>query len=273
MSTIHFYKMHGAGNDFVLIDGRLQSLPQNVTTFIQHICKRHTGVGADGLMIIDHHPDLDFRLSYFNADGSVGEMCGNGARCAAALAYRLEIAGAEMEFEIQGVNYRALVEREGQVRIAMQPAVVLKQVEELEHLLVAQYRSMLLLEVGVPHLIVEVDADLDKVDVEAEGQRLRYHPDFSPRGCNVNFVYQETGKLIHIRTYERGVEAETLACGTGAVAAATYFNLRHGLSWPLQVNPPGGLLKVEKVEAGCSLTGPAILVYEGQIQSPADGAS
>lgn len=271
MPGIHFYKMHGAGNDFVLIDGRAQHLPKDFTRFIPQICKRHVGVGADGLMIIDNHPGLDFRLSYFNADGSEGEMCGNGARCAAALAFRLDIAGQEMAFEIQGVTYQALIEGPEQVGIAMQPVVVLMSDEQLQHLLIPEYRAMLLIEVGVPHLVIEVATDLNAIDVEGEGQRLRNHPDFLPRGCNVNFVSRRSGKHINIRTYERGVEAETLACGTGAVAAATFFQQLYGLSLPLQVQPPGGLLAVDESEAGCLLTGPAILVFEGTLQLSADG--
>jgi len=266
MATIHFYKMHGAGNDFVLIDGRSQHLPEDLTSFIQQTCQRHIGVGADGLMIIDDHPEEDFLLSYFNADGSEGEMCGNGARCAAALAHSLQIAGQDMTFEIQGVKYHAFIEGAGMVRIAMQPAVVLKTAEELSHLLTDEYRGMLLLEVGVPHLVVEAATTLDTIDVESEGRRLRYHADFAPRGCNVNFISPTANGSIGIRTYERGVEAETQACGTGAVAAATYCHLQHRLSFPLKLRPPGGELVVDQAEAGCLLSGPAVLVFEGEIQ-------
>lgn len=270
MPGIHFYKMHGAGNDFVLIDGRSRNLPENFTHFIPQICKRHVGVGADGLMILDDHPDLDFRLSYFNADGSVGEMCGNGARCAAALAFRLNIAGRKMTFAIQGVTYHASIGKQGEVGIAMQPVVVLLSDEKLQHLLLPDYRAMFLLEVGAPHLVVEAVSDLSAVDVEAEGKRLRNCPDFQPRGCNVNFVSRKSEGHINIRTYERGVEAETMACGTGAVAAATFFQLKYGLSLPLTLQPPGGVLVVNEEGPGCLLTGPAVLVFEADIELPLD---
>ena len=268
MATIHFYKMHGAGNDFVLVDGLSQRLPKDLTSFIRKICKRHTG--ADGLMIIAHHPHLGFQLSYYNADGSEGEMCGNGARCAVALAYRLGIVGKEATFEIQGVSYQASVEGAEQIRIFMHQAKLLKPAEKLTHLLTSEYRSMLLLEVGVPHLIAEVVGDLSRVNVEIEGRRLREHPDFLPRGCNVNFVSRTSGERIKIRTYERGVEAETLACGTGAVAAAAFFKMQYGLEWPLLVQPPGGLLSIDHSEGGCSLSGPAILVFEGHVETLED---
>jgi len=261
--------MHGAGNDFVLLDGRSVNIPSNRASLVQFLCDRRTGVGADGLMILLEDDSSDFRLCYYNADGSEGEMCGNGARCAAALAHQIGLAPARMRFVIQSAEYTASVESDGKVRIGMQPVVLLKQSDELQHLLRVNQRAMLLLEVGVPHLVVEVEGDLTKIDVAGIGRELRYHSEFAPRGCNVNFVQRAPSGKVRIRTYERGVEEETRACGTGAVAASFYYQ-QQGVVLPLHVLPPGGELQIHAAELGCDLVGPVAFVFQGGMDLPAD---
>ncbi|MGH1366795.1 MAG: diaminopimelate epimerase [Calditrichia bacterium] len=272
MSKLHFHKMHGAGNDFILLDGRSVNISSNISSLVQFLCDRRTGVGADGLMILLEDDSCDFRLCYFNADGSEGEMCGNGARCAAALAHRLGMAPAKMRFVILSEEYAATIEVDGQVRIGMPSVVILKQPTELQHLLRANQRAMLLLEVGVPHLVVEVEGDLAKIDVAVIGRELRYHSTFAPRGCNVNFVQLAPSGNVLIRTYERGVEEETRACGTGAVAASFYYQ-QQGVALPLNVLPPGGELQIHAAEPGCDLVGPVAFVFEGRMDLPADMCS
>ncbi len=267
MSPIRFYKMHGAGNDFVLLDNRDHQISPVDHELIHSLCVRHTGIGADGLMLLDESSQADFRLFYFNADGYPAEMCGNGARCAVWFANRLNIAPQQCRFEIQQQLYEAEILSDLQVKLKMQPPQILLKQEGLTELLTGKFPDMLWLDTGVPHLVVRLTEPPEKIDVAGEGGSLRHHPLVQPDGTNVNFVYPEENDYLQVRVYERGVEKETLACGTGAVACGIYAAVQLGAFSPVKVEYPGGILNVE-FKADFSevfLNGPVIPVYEGTL--------
>jgi len=267
---IHFWKMNGAGNDFVMLDNR--DLRHQLTREqIAALCDRHRGVGADGLLAVEPAQNgADFRMRYYNADGGEAEMCGNGARCFARFANLL--SGWSMErvsFETPAGVIGATCERD-QVRILMSEPHSLRTGLSLD--VCGQQMTVHSVNTGVPHAMVVVD-DLDSVPVRERGAALRYHPEFQPKGTNANFL-QATPEGIAIRTYERGVEDETLACGTGMVACALVHHELTGTPSPVKVKVKGGdTLEIgfEKTAAGyrnVTLTGPADIVFEGEIPLP-----
>jgi len=224
--TIPFYKMSGTGNDFILIDNRRGRLKgKNIGRLTQAVCRHRLSVGGDGLILLERSPkrDVHFRWRLFNADGGEAEMSGNGGRCAARLAYLLGIAPRKMVFDTLAGLVRAEVlkprghKAEPSVKIEMP----LPKDFRMEVKIPVEGQTYLghFLNTGVPHLVFFVQ-DLDSVDVAGLGRAIRYHPLFQPAGANVNFVTVKNGKKVWMRTYERGVEEETLACGTGAVATA-----------------------------------------------------
>ncbi len=267
MNPIRFTKMHGGGNDFILLDNRDHRIPPGAHQLIRKLCTRHSGVGADGLMLLEESSQADFRLFYFNADGYPAEMCGNGARCAVWLAYRLHMAPRHCRFEIQQQFYEAEILSEFMVKLKMPPPQILTQPDGLTELLNNKFPEMLWLNTGVPHLVVRVNEPPETIDVAVEGETLRHHPVFQPDGTNVNFVYPKEKDYLRARVYERGVEKETLACGTGAVACGIYAALQLGAYSPVKVEYPGGILHVE-FKADFSevfLNGPVTPVYEGTL--------
>lgn len=217
--TGRFWKMSGSGNDFAFTDGRgnRQVAEQwSDPAFIARLCAAHTGVGADGVAILQESATEDFRLRYFNRDGSLGELCGNASLCATRLAVELGVADAEeMSFETDAGVVRARI-RQGLPEIDLQPPTGLDPHVGISRL--AGERRLGFVDSGVPHLVVRTD-DLAAVDLPARGPELRYHESLRA-GANVNWVAQDGAGSWAMRTYERGVEAETLACGTGAVACA-----------------------------------------------------
>jgi diaminopimelate epimerase len=269
MDSLPFVKMSGAGNDFVVIDNR--SLNHNLTRDqIARLCDRHFGIGADGLLAVEASelPEADFRMRYYNADGGEAEMCGNGARCFARFVHPLRRADAE---RVRFLTPAGLITGEyvdDEVRIGLTAPAETKTRQradfgwgEIEYHFI---------NTGVPHTVVYVP-DADRAEVMAHGRAIRRSPSF-PRGTNVNFVQvTDSGGLI-VRTYERGVEDETLACGTGVVAAALLTHLVHKLALPLRVKVRGGaVLTVDaRPEAGgfsaVTLTGPATEVFAGEIR-------
>jgi diaminopimelate epimerase len=264
---LKFTKMNGAGNDFVMLDnldGRLELAPGQIAL----LCDRHRGVGADGVLIAEPPANgADFRMRYFNADGGEAEMCGNGARCFARFASRITGSQGPMSFETPAGVIRA--ECEGSdVRLAMSEPrdLALDQQIPLPGGSVIAHS----VNTGVPHAVVFVE-DLEGTDVRGLGAALRRHPHFAPKGANVNFVRIIDSRTIAIRTYERGVEDETLACGTGVVASALILHEKQGAPSPVSVRVRGGdtlLVSFEKeggLYRGVSLTGPADFVFEGQI--------
>jgi diaminopimelate epimerase len=262
-----FTKMNGAGNDFVLLDnldGRLELGPGQIA----RLCDRHRGIGADGLLLAEPAANgADFRMRYYNADGGEAEMCGNGARCFARFASRITGAEGAISFETPAGVIRAQCVGSG-VRLAMSTPRDLALDQRIA--LASGDTVAHSVNTGVPHAVVFV-RDLGQTDVRGLGAALRHHPHFAPRGTNANFVQVIDPRTIAIRTYERGVEEETLACGTGVVAAALILHEKHGAPSPVSVRVRGGdtlVVSFEK-EGGAfrnvTLTGPADFVFEGQI--------
>ncbi len=253
--SIHFVKMHGAGNDFILVDNRLGDFPLTTRSEIAAFAKRPSGIGCEGVILVEKSETADFRMRFYNPDGSEAEMCGNGARCVAAFA--LEIGAAKepkMRFETAAGEVAAQVLSPHEVRIGMPPPHGLKG-----NFIVA----------GVPHQIVE-ETDLAAVDVDAEGRRIRNSAAFAPNGTNVDFVCWEDSHKVKLRTYERGVEAESFACGTGAVATALVGVANGRGTFPVEVRTFRGeklIVDGERCADGSfvnvTLTGPVQRVFEG----------
>jgi diaminopimelate epimerase len=237
MSELRFHKMSGAGNDFVVIDNRQGRLQGNLNAFAAAVADRKRGVGADGVLLLEPSPRKDFRMRYFNADGSEADMCGNGGRCIARFATLVGAVGNDMEFENLAGDFRASVLADGQVNLQM------TQPHSMELNLSLPIEGVVLkghfLNTGVPHVVVPVE-DVEAVDVVGWGRQLRYHTRFAPKGSNANFVQVTGPASLKIRTYERGVEDETLACGTGSVAAAILMARLGEVQSPVKVVTRGG---------------------------------
>jgi diaminopimelate epimerase len=272
--TLHFLKMSGAGNDFVVIDNREGVVPEPATTFAARVCARQAAIGADGLLLLEKSARKDFRMRYFNTDGSEAEMCGNGGRCIARFATLVGAAGRSMEFENQAGDFRASLADEGRVRLEMtEPHSLRRGVQ------VGTSRGPLTvdsLNTGVPHILVPWP-DISAAPVRELGRELRHHPAFAPKGTNVNFVRPGGPHDIEVRTYERGVEDETLACGTGSVAAAILMALRGEVAPPVRVHVRSGStlsvhfrLDGEQARA-VALEGEAVVLFEGELNLDAFG--
>lgn len=265
---LSFTKMNGAGNDFVLLDNRAALLALDQEQ-IARVCDRHRGVGADGLLLVEPAANgADFRMRYYNADGGEAEMCGNGARCFARYAKKVSgTSASEISFETQagviGAKYLGNL-----VQIVMSDPHSHRDPQSLD--VNGRPLEVHFLNTGVPHAVVFVE-DLEGVEVVKDGAALRYHPAFAPKGTNANFAQALGPSRISIRTYERGVEGETLACGTGVCASAILHHLRTGDPAPVSVKVRGGdTLQVgfEKKGDGfhnVTLTGPADFVFDGTI--------
>ena len=264
---IAFWKMNGAGNEFIVIDHRKPLIPvERMAEFARLVCRRKFSVGADGLFLLEPSQVADFRWRFFNADGSEAEMCGNGARCVARFAYMNGLAAARMRFEtLAGIIDASVADTQVTIRMPAPHSLQL----DVEVEAAGQGWTVHSVNTGVPHLVVFVD-DLDRVDVDALGRTFRYHARFAPAGTNVNFVARNKERLA-IRTYERGVEAETMACGTGATAAAVVAVARGLAASPVQLTTRGGVpLRVQFSGDGPAadhvlLRGPAHLVYRGEL--------
>lgn len=272
MSTIRFQKWQGAGNDFIIIDNRDNQFVALNADLISRLCDRHFGIGADGLMLIGPSKDFDFEMIFYNSDGYPAEMCGNGGRCIAAMASQSGIFSKKTTFLTTDGPHEAEVAREDWIRLRMTEikGIELVKIPILEPLAIG---NATFLNTGVPHLVVFVN-DLESVNVETAGRTLRNLDQFSPAGTNVNFV-KVVGQTLYVRTYERGVEGETLACGTGNVAAAVAaeWTFNSGFS-EYDCVALGGRLKVSFNRHGKNrftdvwLEGPAMKVYEGTIVLP-----
>jgi diaminopimelate epimerase len=232
MDKVPFYKMSGSGNDFIIIDNRDQSFDDSdLTRFITRVCRRKMSVGADGLILIENSDEVDFKWRFFNADGSLAEMCGNGARCAARFAHLNGIAGTKLSFETEAGIVSAQINK-GLVKVNMPDPNELKM--DFEVGLQKGPLQVCSLNTGVPHVIIIQD-EIEAVDVVGRGREIRYHEEFAPAGTNVNFVCRRDKDEIAIRTYERGVEGETLACGTGSIAAALIAARKLDMRSPIRV--------------------------------------
>ena len=269
---LHFYKMNGAGNDFIVIDNRDLDTNLDQDT-IAALCDRHRGIGADGLLAVEPaEKGADYKFRYYNADGGEAEMCGNGARCFGFFTAHLadgEEMPSSVSFEtIAGTLTADLVGDD--VRIAMSEPrdLELKVPIRIENF----HDDLHFVNTGVPHVVGFVD-DIESTDVIAHGRAIREHDYFAPNGTNANFASVIEPGHIAIRTYERGVEDETLACGTGMVACALVHHLLTGTESPIKVDVAGGdtlLIGFEKTGettfTNVTLTGPADFVFEGEIE-------
>ncbi len=266
---IKFWKMNGAGNDFVVIDNRDKKYALS-TKQIAALCDRHRGVGADGLLAVEPaQKGADFRMRYYNADGGEAEMCGNGARCFATFANKLSGGQRDViSFETPAGVISATFEGV-KVCLAMSVPHTLRTDLELE--VNGIVHTVHFINTGVPHAVVPVEV-METVPVRVLGAALRHHPEFQPKGTNVNFMKVLKKSTIAIRTYERGVEDETLACGTGMVACAIIHAHLTGIEGPVSVKVRGGdTLQVGFARNGhiwqnVTLTGPADIVFEGEIK-------
>jgi diaminopimelate epimerase len=257
---LHFHKYQGTGNDFILVDNRMNTISLSPAQ-IQQLCDRRFGIGADGLMLLQEKPGYDFEMKYYNADGKEGSMCGNGGRCMIKFVYQLGIHREMYKFLAVDGAHEAEIDIDGIVSLKMKDVRTIKK-----------FHNDFILDTGSPHYIKMVN-DVMEVDVFKKGSEIRHSKDFEDDGINVNFVEQtaEPDKII-VRTYERGVEDETLSCGTGVTAAALIcYHNENGFN-EVEVKTPGGQLTVEfdRVDEdryeNIWLCGPADKVFEGTVE-------
>lgn len=260
LMSISFCKYHGAGNDFIIVDNRSNTIKINAEQ-ISRLCHRHFGIGADGLMLLNSSVEFDFEMDYYNSDGSGSTMCGNGGRCIVAFASRLGIIGQTTRFLASDGQHEAELLSNGEVKLKMINAT---QPEKAN--------KGFFVNTGSPHH-VEFLHDIRNLDVYSAGRSIRYSSHYAKAGTNVNFVKEIALGKLDLRTYERGVENETLACGTGAVASALSYahkNSNNRLEM-VDIRVQGGQLKVyfRHTENGFEdiwLQGPAEFVFKGEIQ-------
>jgi len=271
--TLAFAKMTGAGNDFIVVDDRGGAIGEDARELAKQLCRRRLSVGADGLILIVPSTRCAFRMRYFNADGSEADMCGNGGRCAARFAFDHGIAGRALSFESRSGVHEAEIVDDENVRLSMvDPRAII-----LDFTLTALGKKLHVHRVntGVPHAVLEVD-DLEAVNVVELGRAIREHGAFMPEGTNADFVTVRGEHALDLRTYERGVEDETLACGTGAVAAAVTMAAIGKVRPPVSVATAGGwrldvgFFMSDLGFSGVTLAGDARTIYEGRIEQSAD---
>ena len=257
---LEFYKYQGTGNDFVMIDNRSNTFPKENTQLVAHLCDRRFGIGADGLILLDNDAATDFRMVYYNSDGNLSSMCGNGGRCLVAFAKKLNVIQNETTFmATDGLHY-ATVGADGIVSLQMIDVAEIKNTPDYSFL-----------NTGSPHH-VQLVTDLEHYNVKENGAAIRYGDLYGQQGSNVNFVKKIDDATFSLRTYERGVEDETLACGTGATAVAIAMNATRQTDLnTIHLNVEGGKLAVSfDIEDGkytnVFLKGPAEFVFKGTIQ-------
>jgi diaminopimelate epimerase len=257
---LQFYKYQGTGNDFVIINNAKNEIELNKNQ-VKILCDRRFGIGADGLMLMNSKEGYDFRMIYYNADGNLSSMCGNGGRCLVKFANDMGLRKSEYLFTAIDGEHKALIEDNGWVDLKM------KDVDAVE---VSSF-SDFILDTGSPHYVKSV-AHVWDTDVVKEGRDIRYSKRFADKGINVNFVQIDFDESIAVRTYERGVEDETLSCGTGVTASALMFAHNDNGFNHVNVKTPGGNLAVEFEKTGETsfeniwLCGPATFVFKGEIE-------
>ena len=282
MQRINFYKMTGAGNDFIVIDNRKRIIDSDhCHDFVLGVCRPGVSVGADGVILIENDSESDFRCRFFNADGSEPEMCGNGARCAARFAYLTGIVDKpRMSFRVGAGTITAEL-WDTRVKVQMPTPADLRR--NLRADVKGHSFSLDFINSGVPHAVcfMKDKRELENTNVERVGRALRTHKIFEPNGTNVDFVFVENAQRLNIRTYERGVEGETLACGTGAVAAALLAAVRGQAESPVDVCARSGeILTVyfEKTNENVPfkdvfLQGRTFVVYEAELWTETMGVN
>ena len=259
---IAFSKYHGAGNDFILINDLTISFPAFNRELISRLCHRQKGIGADGLILLQPSVHCDFRMRIFNADGKEAEMCGNGLRC--LVHFLISLGINQNSFEIETADGPVRCHGEGErISTLLRPPRPLFWEEPYS--MQGKEKKLYGVDTGVPHAVL-FEEDVSGVDVEKWGREIRHHEKFAPRGVNVNFVQRsEKGELL-VRTYERGVEGETLACGTGIAASAFVASKLYGLKSPIQVVAASKeILEVTLLDKEIEVKGPAVLVYNGEL--------
>lgn len=255
-----FYKYQGTGNDFVIIDNRNGKFPKENTQLVAKLCDRRFGIGADGLILLEKDPETDFRMVYYNSDGNTSSMCGNGGRCLVSCAKKLDVIQKETTFIATDGLHHATIFEDGTVSLQM------KDVDTIE--ITAEH---VFLDTGSPHH-VQMEENLKDFDVKTQGANIRYSDMYGKAGSNVNFVNQDNENTFSVRTYERGVEDETLSCGTGATAVAIAMKaLGKTNSDTINLNVEGGKLEVSFKENNEKFTdvflkGPATFVFKGEIE-------
>jgi diaminopimelate epimerase len=253
---MEFYKYHGTGNDFILVDNRSGKVSLT-TEQVAHLCHRRFGVGADGLMLLDHAAGYDFRMVYYNSDGRESSMCGNGGRCITAFAKSLGLITNKANFLAIDGPHTATINDDGLISLHMQ---------DVHEMAIEEFHSIL--NTGSPHYVQWV-TDVKGMDVFNEGRKIRNRPEFQLNGINVNFVQLIDGRLS-VRTYERGVEDETMSCGTGVTAAAIAATAKFTGTEDTLIDTPGGQLRVSFTKdtpltaKDIILTGPAEFVFKGE---------
>jgi diaminopimelate epimerase len=257
MSRIEFYKYQGTGNDFVVVDNRSHKLDRNDKSIAKKLCDRKFGVGSDGLILIENHTEYDFEMIFFNPDGSQS-MCGNGSRCAVKFAQYLGIIEDNTTFLSTDGVHEASIEGD----------IVRLNMQDVAEANIKTYPEHFTIDSGSPHYVIFASNIKDK-NVKEEGASIRYSDEFIKDGINVNFVEKQSNDTISVRTYERGVENETLSCGTGVTACAIAHVL-HGGTSPVKIETLGGQLSVEFELDGPAaknvwLIGPAKNVFKGEI--------
>ncbi len=255
---LEFHKYHGTGNDFILLDNRAGQISLSRDQ-VAALCHRRFGIGADGLMLLETAPGMDFRMVYFNADGGESSMCGNGGRCITAFARALGIVGEKASFIAIDGPHAAEISPEGNISLHM------KDVAGIQH-----FPDHALLDTGSPHYVQWVE-DVASVDVVNTGRNIRNLPQFAPGGLNVNFTARNADGSLQVRTYERGVEDETYSCGTGVTAAAIAASGSAIGAFRVKIGTPGGLLEASFIKHlpdaahEVVLHGPAEFVFGGRI--------
>ena len=256
---VPFFKYQGAGNDFVMIDNRSQQY-QFSTQQIQQLCDRHFGIGADGLILLENSSTADFKMIYFNSDGKESTMCGNGGRCIVAFAKYLSLITRTTTFEaIDGMHYAEII-KDNYIRLQM------KDVSSVE-----RYNNDFVLNTGSPHYVKVVE-NINTINVYEEGRKIRYSEPFKAQGINVNFLQIVDENTIIVRTYERGVENETLSCGTGVTASAIVASILFNKpKYSVSVSTKGGTLQVDfelknNIYQNVFLSGNAEYVFNGEIK-------
>lgn len=257
---VEFYKYQGTGNDFVMIDNRFNFFPKEDVKLIERLCDRRFGIGADGLILLENDSETDFRMVYYNSDGNQSSMCGNGGRCLVAFANQLGVIDDKTTFVATDGLHHASVGNDAIVSLQM------IDVDEVQ-----KNNSYTFLNTGSPHHVQIVD-DLEHYNVKENGAAIRYGELYGEKGSNINFVKKVDDDTFSLRTYERGVEDETLACGTGATAVAIAMNaIGETDKTSINLNVEGGKLVVSFDKLGdhftnVFLTGPAKFVFKGTIE-------
>jgi diaminopimelate epimerase len=256
---IHFYKYQGTGNDFIILDNRDSNYTNITIEQVKFLCDRHFGIGADGLMLLNTSNEFDFEMKYYNSDGNESTMCGNGGRCIVAFAFALGIIKNQTSFLAIDGGHIATLESPTYVNLQMIPVTAIEKSNE-----------DFILNTGSPHYVQWIE-DVTNIDVFHLGRAIRQQERFQPKGINVNFATQKSDDIITVRTYERGVEDETLSCGTGVTAVAIASTYGQEGIFKKTIETPGGVLSVSFEKDGPSsannvwLSGPALMVYQGEI--------